>query len=211
MPYRPALAVARHRGALGCACAALALAGALLVLRPAPEPVEQVLVAARDLSPRSPVGASDTAVRPIPRGAVPDGALPAESDPAGRSLTGPVRRGEVLTTARFADPPAADYGGGLVAVPVRIADAGAVALVEPGSRVDLLAAVPALDEGLVPGGPPPAQVVAEDRPVIAVPEPPGGALGGPPGALVVVAATAEEARGLAGYSQAGTVVLTIRG
>src|SRR5690606_29224452 len=120
MPYRPALAVARHRGALGCACAALALAGALLVLRPAPEPVEQVLVAARDLSPRSPVGASDTAVRPIPRGAVPDGALPAESDPAGRSLTGPVRRGEVLTTARFADPPAADYGGGLVAVPVRI-------------------------------------------------------------------------------------------
>ncbi|MFC7742734.1 hypothetical protein ACFQXA_19960 [Nocardiopsis composta] len=47
--------------------------------------------------------------------------------------------------------------------------------------------------------------------MIAVPEPPGGALGGPPGALVVVAATAEEARGLAGYSQAGTVVLTIRG
>ncbi|MFW5416221.1 Flp pilus assembly protein CpaB [Nocardiopsis sp. CNT-189] len=209
MPYRPALAVARHRGALGCACAALALAGALLVLRPAPEPVEPVLVAARDLSPRAPVGAADTAVRELPRGAVPDGALPAESDPAGRSLTGPVRRGEVLTTARFADPPAADYGAGLVAVPVRIADAGAAALVEPGSRVDLLAAVPVLDGG--PGGPPPARVVAEDRPVIAVPEPPGGAVGGSPGALVVVAATAAEARRLAGYSQAGAVVLTIRG
>ncbi|WP_017558289.1 SAF domain-containing protein [Nocardiopsis baichengensis] len=210
---RTALALARHRGALGTLCAALALAGAVLLLRPVPDDATAVVVAARDLSPLDPVSASDVEVGALPSSAVPAGALRPGEEPVGGALTGPVRRGEVLTDARLSGPPAAGYGPGTVAVPVRVADAQAAALVAPGSRVDLVAAEPAAtapDQGWAGegGGPPPeAAVLAEDRPVVAVPE------GGPDaagGALIVVAAAEDEAAGLAAASARGGVALTIR-
>ncbi|GAB3484086.1 SAF domain-containing protein [Nocardiopsis coralliicola] len=218
MPVRAALALSRHRRGLAALCAGLALVGALLVVRPPPERVEHLVVAARDLSPLDPVAADAVRTARIAAAAAPDGALRTQQDAVGRLLTGPVRRGEVLTTARFADAPAADYGPGLVAAPVRIADGGAVALLAPGSRVDVLAAA-ALAGGDFAGPAPPqeAAALAEDRPVIAVPgdgsaAPGGGAGGGGSGgALIVVAVTPGESRRIAGHGAAGPLSLTIRG
>ncbi|WP_017627034.1 SAF domain-containing protein [Nocardiopsis chromatogenes] len=207
---RTALALARHRGAVGTLCAAIALAGAVLLLRPAPEGGAEVVVAARDLSPLDPVAAADLEVRTLPADAVPEGALRPGEEPVGGALTGPVRRGEVLTDARLAVPPAAGYGPGTAAVPVRVADAEAAALVAPGDRVDLVAAPPAVagaPPGPAPGTGPPPAVLAEDRPVVAVPDPEGDGAGG---AVIVVAAEREEAAALAAASVRGGIALTIR-
>ncbi|MDA2809182.1 SAF domain-containing protein [Nocardiopsis sp. RSe5-2] len=211
---RTALALARHRGAVGTLCAAIALAGAVLLLRPVPEGGTEVVAAARDLSPLDPVAAADLEVRTLPADAVPEGALRPGEEPVGGSLTGPVRRGEVLTDARLADSPAAGYGPGAAAVPVRVADAEAAALVAPGDRVDLVAAPPGPSEappGFAPDTGRPPAVLAEDRPVVAVPDPQDGGAGGTGGAVIVVAAEGDEAAALAAASVRGGIALTIRG
>ncbi|MBB4929678.1 Flp pilus assembly protein CpaB [Lipingzhangella halophila] len=202
--------LARHRRGLGTFCAVLALAGAVLIVRPPPEPTVDVLVASRDLTAVSPVRTGDTAVRSLPGHAVPRGALRPGADPAGESLTGPVLRGEVLTTARLADPPAEAYGAELVASPVRITDPGAVALLGPGSRVDILAAGggPFAGDASEPAAGP-ATAVVTDRPVIAVPESDFGTHDS--GALILVAVRPEEARALAGHAAAGQLSVSITG
>ncbi|WP_046472258.1 RcpC/CpaB family pilus assembly protein [Allosalinactinospora lopnorensis] len=202
--------LARYRSGLGALCAALALVGAVLLLRPPSAATVDVLVASRDLTALSPISEGDLSVRALPREAVPDGALRPGSEPTERSLAGPMLRGEVITTARVADPPAEAYGPGMVAAPVRIADPGVAALLGPGSRVDILAAGgdPFLaDAGDGPAGP--AATVAADRPVIAVPEEDGTAQEA--GALILVAATPEEARALAGHAAAGHLSVSITG
>lgn len=204
--------LSRNRRALGTSCAALACAGAVLLLRPPPEPTTDVLVAAGDVATSSPLASSDTTVRSLPREAVPDGALPPDTDTEGMSLTGPLRGGEVLTTARVADPPAADYGADRVAAPVRVADAGVLTLLNPGSRVDILAADEPSEAGFGaeagPGGS--AERVVADCPVIAVPEN-DRAGSGETGALLLVAVAPEEARALAGHAARSRLSVTIRG
>ncbi|TQN30280.1 Flp pilus assembly protein CpaB [Haloactinospora alba] len=208
----PGAFLSRHRRAFGTSCAALAFAGAVLLLRPPPEPTTDVLVAAGDVSASSPLAPRDTTVRSLPREAVPDGALPPDTDTDGMSLTGPLRGGEVLTTARVADPPAAEYGADRVAAPVRVADAGALTLLNPGSRVDILAAGEPSAAGFaaeaVGGGP--AERVVADCPVIAVPED-DRAGSGETGALLLVAVTPEDARALAGHAASSRLSVTIRG
>ncbi|MFC7326655.1 SAF domain-containing protein [Marinactinospora rubrisoli] len=207
--HRLAAALARWRRPLGAVCAALAVAGAVLSLRPPAPPTIDVLVAARDLTALEPLGRGDTARRAVPRDTAPTGALTPADDPLGAALTAPMRRGEILTTARIADPPAAPYGAGMVAAPVRVADPGAVALLRPGSRVDVLAAAQdplAAEFGAAAA---PAELVVRDRPVIAVPgaEPADGESG----ALLLLAVTEEESRTLAGRAVADRLSITIRG
>ncbi|MBV2361988.1 SAF domain-containing protein [Streptomonospora nanhaiensis] len=211
--------LARWRRALGAACAALALTGAVLLLRPTPAPTAEVWVAARPLTALEPIAPGDLILRALPAGAVPDGALEPSHPTVGRSLSGPVGRGEVITRARLADPPARGHGPGMVAAPLRVPDPGVVDLLHPGSRVDVLAApadpavATAADFGGT-GGPAaaPAVTVVEDRPVIAVPDPGsgGGLGGGSPGGLVLLAVRPDEARALAGHA-AGLLSITIRG
>ncbi|MFC4563614.1 Flp pilus assembly protein CpaB [Nocardiopsis mangrovi] len=209
-PHAAALLLARHRRTAGAVCAVLAAVGAVLLIRPPPAATTDVLVAARGLTAVSPIAPGDLVPRSLPAAAVPEHAVPADSDPAGRSLAGPMSRGEVLTRTRLADPPAAAHGPHMVAAPVRVTDPGAVALLRPGSRVDILAAAsdPAADLG-GPGAARPADTVVADRPVIAVPDPAGS--GTDPGGLLVVAVTPGEARDLAGYAAAGSLSITIRG
>ncbi|GAA4894159.1 Flp pilus assembly protein CpaB [Streptomonospora salina] len=197
----PVRALARHRRVLGAVCAALALTGAVLVLKPPPAPSTEVLVAARSLDALSALSPSDLAVRSLPREAVPDQALGPGDDPAGRSLTGPVARGEVLTRARIAEPVARAYGPGMVAAPVRLPRALPDGLVSPGSRVDVLAAGGA-------GGARPARTVVEDRPVVSVAEP--DSAGTSAGALVVLAVRPAEARDLAGHAAASRLSVALR-
>lgn len=209
-PYRHRRAVHRfldrHRRPLTALLAACALLSTTLVLRPLPEPGREVLVAARDLDASSPLGDADLTPRRLPGTVLPEGALAADTATTGRRLSGPVREGEVLTDARLADPPARPYGPGLVAAPVRVADAGAVTLLTPGDRVDVLAA--SASDPSAPTRAGPAVEVVSGRPVLAVPDEDSG--GGESGALLLVAANAEEARALAGFAADSRLSIAIR-
>ncbi|WP_017585523.1 CpaB family protein [Nocardiopsis ganjiahuensis] len=217
-PYRhrrgPLRLLDRHRRAVAAVLAALAAISAVLVLRPPPEPSTEVLVAARDLDAADPLSEGDLTALVLADRAVPDGALEPQAvspgkDAAGLSLNAPVRRGEVLTDARLSDPPALPYGPDLVAVPVRVADPGAVGLLSPGSRVDVLAATGHEELGGPPSRAGPAVEVVGGRPVLAVPA--ESDRGGEGGALILIAATPEEARALAGHATTSRLSVTIRG
>lgn len=199
----------RHRRAIASVLTALAVVCAVLVLRPPPQPEAEVLVAARDLDATAPLSGDDLTPLVMAERSVPDGALAPGDPTSGLSLNAPVRRGEVLTDARLSDPPALRYGADMVAVPVRVADPGAVGLLSPGSRVDVLAATGADGFGGPHPGPGHAVEVVGDRPVLAVPAEEGPS--GEVGALVLIAATSEEARALAGHATTSRLSVTIRG
>jgi Flp pilus assembly protein CpaB len=112
---------------------------------------------------------------------VPDGTFRAESEVVGRTTAAPLRAGEPLTDVRLVAPSVLRGYPGLVAVPVRLGDAEATALLRVGDHVDLLAADPQ--------GGHPARTVGTRVPVLSLPQPredlaTGGAA--PGGALVVV-------------------------
>lgn len=209
-PYRHRRALTRlldrHRRVLATLLAVAALVSAVLAIRPPPPPSTRVLVAARDLDATAPLAESDLTALSLPNDAVPSGPVSADTETAGLLLNAPVRRGEVITDARLTDPPARPYGPGMVAVPVRVSDPGAVGLLSPGSRVDVLAAQGHDDLAATRGGP--AVEVVSDRPVLALPEEDRG---GEAGALIVIAATSEEAQKLAGHSARSRLSVTIRG
>ncbi|MQY04117.1 SAF domain-containing protein [Actinomadura macrotermitis] len=177
------VALGRRRRGLAALFAAAAAGFGLLALRPPPPPAVPVVAAARDLPAGARVRAADLRTVALPPAAVPDGLLRA---PAGRVLTGPMRRGEPFTSARvLGDGLLRGHGPGTVAAPVRIADADSVRLLRPGDRVDVLAA-PA-------GGR--ARLLVSGVPVLAIPRSPPG---GERGALVVLATGRDEAAALAG-------------
>ena len=162
-----------------------------------------VLTAAHDLGAGVVLRPGDLRVAPYAPGSVPTGTLRASADAVGRTTAGPVRSGEPLTDARLLTSSLLDGYPGLVAVPVRIGDPGAVRLLRAGDRVDLLAADPR--------GGSTATVVGRDVPVVAIPrasqDSPGLTNGG---ALVVVAVPGRTAGTLAqaGVSSYLSVVLT---
>ncbi|MFC4055435.1 SAF domain-containing protein [Actinomadura syzygii] len=201
--------LARLRRPLAALFAAAAAGLALPALRPGPPPSVAVLAAARDLRAGATLTASDLRRVRLPPGAVPSGAL--RSRAAGRVLAGPMRRGEPLTDARLVgDGLLRGYGPGTVATPVRIADAGAVRLVRPGDRIDVLAAPsPSAALDAVPaassGG---ARLVISSVPVVAVPR--RDATDDHDGALVVVATDRAQAVALAGAAAPLTLTITGR-
>jgi pilus assembly protein CpaB len=135
-------AVAVRRRAATALLTGLAVLCAVSAVRPAAPPSVVVLAAARDLAPGVALALPDLARVALPAAAVPTGALRPGAAVLGRLVAGPVRRGEPLTDVRLLGPPlvAAVAGGAdAVAVPVRFADAGAVALLHPGDRIDVLA------------------------------------------------------------------------
>ncbi len=154
---------------------------------PAPSPTRPVLTAARDLPAGVTVGAEDLTRTAFLPGSVPTGALTAAEDAVGRTTTGPVRAGEPLTDVRLVSGTLLDGYPGRVAVPVRVADPGAVGLLRVGDRVDVVAADPQ--------GRTEAVLVAGDAPVVAIPQAPEGALAS--GGLVVLAVSDDTARALA--------------
>jgi Flp pilus assembly protein CpaB len=190
--------LARFRRPLAAAFAAAAVGLAVLALRPPAPPSVPVLAAARDLPGGATLHSGDLRSVPLPAAVVPDGAVRSgavRSGAVGRMLTGPVRRGEVLTDVRLAGGGLlGGQGSGTVATPVRIADAGAAGLLHSGDRVDVLAAAQSPDGTVPPGR---ARAVALGVPVLAVPPAPAGAAGDQ-GALIVLATTREQARVLAG-------------
>lgn len=139
--------------ALLVAAGVLALAGQ----RPAAAGTA-VAAAVRDL----PIGATLTAadVVTLRVAAPPDGALTA-AQAVGAVLSGPTRRGEVLTDARLVPPGGPRPGAGRIAVPIRPADPGTVDLLSAGMHVAVLSVD---DDGR-------ATVLAPDAVVLSIPAP----------------------------------------
>lgn len=212
--------LARYRGLIAGSCVGVAVLAALPVLAPGADATVPVLTAARDLRWGASLAVEDLRVVQVAAASVPDGALTAAADARGRLLASPVRRGEPITDVRLVGPSLLSEPG-LVAVGVRIADAGTAALLRAGSVVDVLAA--ALSEGFEPdfdrpGGFASAEVVASGVRVLAVPGGKGGRFGGldgsfdggMDGALVLVAATEAQAARLAAAAANGRLSLVLR-
>lgn len=187
--------LARYRGLIGGCAAGIAVLAALPVLAPGAGATVPVLTAARDLRWGAALAADDLAVVQVPAESVPDGVLTDVESARGRLLASPVRRGEAITDVRLVGPGVLAEPG-LVAVGVRLADAGVSALLRAGSMVDVLAtaAADAFDGFERPVGLGTAEVVASGVRVLAVP---GGRRAGLDGVLVLVAATEAQAARLA--------------
>lgn len=193
--------VVGRRRALAGACAA----GSVALLLPSVAgggdhgPGVTVVAAARDLPAGRPLSGRDLVELRLPAGAVPDGVLRRVDKVVGRAPAAAVRRGEALTDVRLRRPgPSGALTAGLVAAPVRMADAAAVALLRPGERIDVLAA----------DVEPPGEVrsVASGLEVIEVPRT-GIA---DEGALLMLAATPEQARALARESAIARLSFTVQ-
>lgn len=179
----------RHRRPLAAALAGLAVATALQASTAPPETTVPVLVAARDLGPGTTLAAADLTVAAFRPGSVPQGTVGLDRA-VGQRLVGPVRAGEPLTDVRLLDDALLARYPGTTAVPVRLGDAEAAALLRVGDTVTVLAADPQASG--------PAVAVAERAPVLALPRPRGGTPGLTSGALVVLALDAGTARVVAG-------------
>ena len=132
-------------------------------------------MAARDLAAGVTLRPGDLTVVDLRRATAPGGRV---RDPVGAVLAGPMRHGEVVTDARLVGPALSAGQPGMVTVPVRFPDAGMVALLHVGDRIDVLAAA-------ADGGPP--TVLARDCRVLALPVT-GAGPGAGPGAENGVAA-----------------------
>lgn len=205
-----------HRRLLAAVLVAATVAFGLETLAPPPPPQRQVLVAARDLAAGSTVNAADVTARGYPIAAVPSGALVAPADAVGRTVGGPVRRGEVLVDARLVGRALAGrLGNGRVAAPVRVGDASAVALLRPGDVVDLVAAAPtAASDPTAVTGPaasraPRARTLASRVTVLAVPT--SERAFSADGALLLVAVDPETALALAGAAVSARLSVVLRG
>ncbi|MEO5708994.1 MAG: SAF domain-containing protein [Nocardioidaceae bacterium] len=169
--------VLARRRPIAALCAAVAVAAALQSGSAAPPARTLVLTAARDLPAGVVVRPGDLARTPFDPASVPAGVL-GETSAVGRTTAGPLRSGEPLTDARLVTRSLLEGYPGLVAVPVRIGDPGAVRLLRVGDRVDLLAADPQGETS--------ARAVGRDVPVLAIPRPGVESPGLTNGALVVL-------------------------
>lgn len=177
-----------RRRLLAAVAAAAAVAAGLQATAAPPAETTLVLTASRDLPSGTVLAPGDLEAVPFDPDTVPSGVIASRSAAVGRTTAGPVRAGEPVTDVRMVSGSLLAAFPGHVATPVRIGDPAAVALLEVGDRVDVLAADPQ--------GRSEAVVVAEDAPVIAIPraESPSVAT---PGALVVLATSDETAREIA--------------
>lgn len=181
--------------------AAGALALLALVLAVAPGSASggvPVVVAGADLPAGATLRAADLAVRSWPADLVPAGALADPVAADGRVLVGAARAGEPITDTRLAGPAAAlGAPAGAAAVPVRLADAGAAALLVPGSTVDVVTV------GATAGEP---VVLAAAATVLAVLPPDGPSSG----RVVLVSMPAGLAARVAAASLTEQVAVTLR-
>jgi Flp pilus assembly protein CpaB len=204
----------RHRRLLAAAAAAVAVLVALPSLRAAPAATEPVLVVTRAAAAGSTLGAGDVEVARWPPDLAPGGVLRSPDELPDRPLLSAVAAGEPLVPERFLSPSVlAAYGAGMVATPVRLADAGAAALLREGDVVDVLAARPG-DTAAVST---PAQVVASGVRVLltsvtqpAPDDPFAGTGTGTGDSLVVLATTSTAAAAIAGAAATSRLSVVLR-
>jgi Flp pilus assembly protein CpaB len=158
-------------------------------------------VAAHDLASGAVLTPDDLVARRYPTAVAPAGSVP---DPVGRTLAAPVRAGEPVTDVRLVAPSVVVGYPGRVALPVRVADADAAALLRVGDRVGLVAADPRRGT---------ASYVAVDVPVLALPGVAAdtSATAQLPGRLVVVAVFPSDVGRIAGAAATALLSVVISG
>lgn len=189
-------------------CAAAALA--VQQLTPVAPVTATVLVAARDLPSGHVLADGDVRAVAVSPSMVPDGAFVPPAPPwLGSQVSGPLRRGEVLTDASL-------LGAGLLtgtaagsqAVPLRLSDPSTLALLRQGQLVTVILSS---SQGL--DGPVSNEVLADKVPVLWTPSlaPSSGGLfpAQDNEGLVVVAASPAQAVQLAGAVSRGKVSLIL--
>lgn len=187
--------VARHRHLFAAGFAALAVASALSAVAPRHPALEPVVVAARDLPSGATLAASDLRTVGLPASTVPDGALTTSDDAVRHVLSGAVRRGEPLTDRRLLGRNIlSNAATGSVASTVHVADADTLSLLQPGDRVDVLAAGD--------NAPAAAITIATDVPVLSIGR-------SDDGGYVVVASTPATASLLAAAATRDRLSLTL--
>ena len=180
--------IRRHRRPVAAALAALSVLAIIAAVSDNGGPTTTVVIAATDIPAGTTLTRDDLATERFPVNLAPVGA---PSDPAtiiGEVVTAGIFAGEVITTSRLLGS-RPEAGRGLVAAPVRLADAGVAGLLAPGDTVDIIAAS---TDGS-------AKVVARDARVITRPIPPA-TFGTQTGSLVLLAVTPDEATDLAGVA-----------
>ena len=230
---RPAIrrAINTHRRLLAAALAAASVACAISVIAPNDPPAAKLIAASRDLPGGVALTDADVVTVAVPLAIAPKGAITVGQSVVGRVLASAIRRGEPLTDVRLVGPALIGAGAqGLVAAPVRIADAEAAGLVRPGDVVDVLAASgdafartttadaqAAADPGqLAPPQATTAHVVAHDVRVVTVPrQSEDSAVGGRSsistnGALLLVEVTPAVASELAAAAAGETLSVVLR-
>jgi len=193
--------VLARRRPLAAACAGVAVLAVIQAARPAPVATVPVRVAAHDLASGTVLSDDDLVVRRFPSGLAPPGSV---GRAVGRTLAAPVRAGEPVTDVRLVAPSLVSGYPGRVALPVRVADADAVALLQVGDRVSLVAADPRRGT---------ASYVAIDVPVLALPRPDPEAAESArlPGRLVVVGSLPADVDHIAGAAATDLLSLVISG
>jgi len=135
---------------------------------PPPGAGDPVLVATRDLAVGDVLTPDDLQVRPMI--APPDGALTSPDDTTGRTISGAVRRGEVLTDVRLVPISGPAPGPGRRAISVHPADAALTDLLTAGMRVAVVGVdpsgnpVPLTTDAVVLGSPP--EQTSKDQPPV---------------------------------------------
>jgi len=191
-----------HRRWFAAILAAVAVLATLDALSPAASGTVSVVVAAHEIAGGSTIAASDLEVLPFPASVVADGAFDDPSGLVGKEVVVTIPARRPLTGADLLDA-AALVGPGKVAVPVRFSDAGTVAILRVGSRVDVL------------GQNAPDAVVgtiARDLRVVAIPgSEAGGALGSSSGGgLVLVEADEAQSAAILAAASGGTLGYVLR-
>lgn len=185
----------------------LVLAAAVSALRPDPSTdLIPVVVAAHDLTPGSELTADDISVTSRTAAAVPDGSIGDTGAVVGAMLTGPTRRGEVITDVRIVGTRLAQAAAGPDAriVPLHLTDAALLDLLRPGDVVDVLAGA---DSALDPSGQRPDLLATDARVVLVSARPKSVADRGD--RILLVALPKHTAHAVAGASLLRSITVTL--
>ncbi|MDI9629123.1 MAG: SAF domain-containing protein [Acidobacteriota bacterium] len=180
-----------HRRALGTIAAIICLFSVLSVLAPQEPETTPALVAGHALAAGTLLTETDLRTVEIPLAYLPEGALVDSAEAIGRTLTGALTAGSVLTSASTLSGRNGGAGPNERLVPFRVPDSTTAALLQVGDRITVVGAT-------VDGT---AIDLASGVRVAALPAAGGnGSLGGESGAVVVVAADPQTAATLAAAS-----------
>lgn len=191
------------------AAGGLVVLAAVAALRPDPaDGHADVVVAAKDLAPGADLSAADLVVESRPVTAIPDGALSNPSAAVGTTLTGPARRGEVITDVRLLSPRLADLAAGPDAriVPLHLADTALLDLIHPGDVVDVLA----VDSAVLGDDDDKRPVVMATNAIVVLVSQKRQSPGSSDDRLLLVALPAPTANQVAGASLTRAITLTLR-
>jgi Flp pilus assembly protein CpaB len=131
--------IKRHRRPIAAALAALSVFAIIGAVSDSGGPTTTVVIAATDIPAGTTLILDDLTTAEFPADLAPPGAPDDPATITGEVVTAGVITGEVITTSRLLGS-RPEAGRGLVAAPVRLADAGVAGLLAPGDVVDVIAA-----------------------------------------------------------------------